>query len=92
MAKFPNKKTLLYPFVGFSYNTYRGFFTGESDYLGLREYYKVNSVVQNNWLGINLGTGLEHNFGILVFFLTTECVLEEKKKRLILWMFATLPD
>ena len=69
MAKFPNKKTLLYPFVGFSYNTYRGFFTGESDYLGLREYYKVNSVVQNNWLGINLGTGLEHNFGILGVFL-----------------------
>ena len=68
IAKFPNKKTLLYPFVGLSYNTYRGFFTGESDYLGLREYYKVNSVVKNQWLGLNLGTGLEHNFGILGLF------------------------
>jgi hypothetical protein len=65
LAKFPNKKTLLYPFVGFSYNTYQGFFTGESDYLGLREYYPVNSIVKNNWFGVNFGTGLEHNFGIL---------------------------
>lgn len=69
MAKFPNKKTLLYPFVGVSYNTYRGFFTGQSDYLGLREYYKVNSTVKNQWFGLNLGTGLEHNFGILGVFL-----------------------
>ncbi|MES2762100.1 MAG: hypothetical protein V4677_07835 [Bacteroidota bacterium] len=68
LAKFPNKKTLLYPFVGLSYNTYQGFFTGESDYLGLREYYKVNSTVNNNWLGLNLGTGIEHNFGILGIF------------------------
>lgn len=68
IAKFPNKKTLLYPFVGFSYNTYSGFFTGESDYLNLREYYPVNSIVKNQWLGFNLGTGLEHNFGILGLF------------------------
>jgi hypothetical protein len=69
LAKFPNKKTLLYPFLGLSYNTYKGFFTGESDYLGLREYYKVNSVVKNNWLGLNLGTGLEHNFGVVGIFI-----------------------
>ena len=68
MARFPNKKTLLYPFVGVSYNTYQGFFTGESDYLGLREYYSVNSIVKNRWFGLNLGTGLEHNFGILGIF------------------------
>ncbi len=68
MAKFPNKKTLLYPFVGLSYNTYRGFFTGESDYLGLREYYKVNTVIKNQWLGLNFGAGIEHNFGILGVF------------------------
>ena len=69
LAKFPNKKTLLYPFVGFSYNTYNGFFTGESDYLNLREYYPVNSTVKNQWLGLNLGTGLEHEFGILGIFI-----------------------
>jgi hypothetical protein len=69
IAKFPNKKTLLYPFVGLSYNTYRGFFTGESDYLGLREFYPVNSIVKNNWVGLNLGTGMEHNFGILGIFI-----------------------
>ena len=69
LAKFPNKKTLLYPFVGFSYNTFTGFFTGESDYLNLREYYAVNSTIKNQWLGLNLGTGLEHNFGIIGLFI-----------------------
>ena len=69
LARFPNNKTLLYPFAGISYNTYTGFFTGESDYLGLREYYAVNSTVKNQWLGLNLGTGIEHNFGILGLFL-----------------------
>lgn len=69
LAKFPNKKTLLYPFVGFSYNTYTGFFTGEADYLNLREYYPVNSIIKNQWLGLNFGTGLEHNFGILGIFI-----------------------
>jgi hypothetical protein len=69
LAKFPNDKTLLYPFFGASYNTYTGFFTGESDYLNLREYYPVNSTVTNNWLGLNCGVGLEHNFGIVGLFL-----------------------
>jgi hypothetical protein len=69
LAKFPNKKTLLYPFVGLSYNTFTGFFTGELDYLNLREYYPINSTVKNKWLGLNLGTGLEHNFGILGIFI-----------------------
>lgn len=69
LARFPNNKTLLYPFVGISFNTFKGFFTGESDYLGLREYYAVNSAVKNQWLGLNLGTGIEHNFGILGLFL-----------------------
>lgn len=69
LAKFPNKKTLLYPFVGFSYNTYKGFFTGQADYLNLRQYYPINTTIKNNWLGLNLGTGLEHNFGILGVFI-----------------------
>lgn len=69
LAKFPNNKTLLYPFAGLSYNTYTGFFTGESDYLNLREYYPVNSTVKNQWLGLNFGVGLEHNFGLLGIFI-----------------------
>ncbi len=69
LARFPNQKTLLYPFVGLSYNTFTGFFTGQSDYLNLREYYRVNSTIKNKWLGFNLGTGLEHNFGILGIFI-----------------------
>lgn len=69
LARFPNKKTLLYPFVGLSYNTYNGFFTGEADYLNLKEYYKVNSTIKNKWLGVNIGTGFEHNFGIIGLFL-----------------------
>ena len=55
--------------MGISFNTFKGFFTGESDYLGLREYYAVNSTVKNQWLGLNLGTGIEHNFGILGVFI-----------------------
>jgi hypothetical protein len=69
LAKFPNKKTLLYPFVGLSYNTYTGFFTGKSDYLNLREFYPINSTIKNQWLGLNLGVGLEHNFGIIGIFI-----------------------
>jgi hypothetical protein len=65
MANFPNKQTLLYPFAGFSYNTYKGYFTGKQDYLNLIEYYPANSIVRNNWVGFNLGAGIEHNFGIL---------------------------
>ncbi len=69
VARFPNKKTLLYPFAGLSYNTFKGFFTGQQDFLNLKEFYTPNSRVTNNWLGLNLGTGLEHNFGIIGLFI-----------------------
>jgi hypothetical protein len=69
MAKFPNNKTLLYPFAGLSYNTFKGFFTGQLDYLNLKEYYKVNSEIKNNWLGLNLGTGIEHQFDLIGVFI-----------------------
>lgn len=68
MVLFPNKKTLLYPFVGFSYNTFKGYFTGANDYLNLRQKYGANLVVHNRWLGFNIGTGAEHAFGPLVIF------------------------
>ena len=69
LARFPNQKTLLYPFAGFSYNTFSGFFTGQLDFLNLKEYYPINSTIKNQWLGFNLGTGLEHNFGIIGVFI-----------------------
>lgn len=69
VARFPNKKTLLYPFAGLSYNTFKGFFTGQQDFLNLKEFYRPNTDVKNNWLGVNLGTGLEHNFGIVGVFI-----------------------
>ncbi len=69
IARFPNKKTLLYPFVGLSYNTFSGFFTGQKDYSNLRNFYPINSRINNNWLGINLGTGLEHNFGLIGLYI-----------------------
>lgn len=69
IAKFPNKKTMLYPFVGLSYNSYKGYFTGEQDYLNLKQYYGSNVEVKNNWFGFNLGTGIEHNFGVLGLYL-----------------------
>jgi len=67
-AHFPNKKTLLYPFTGLSLNTYKGFFTGENDFLGLKEHYQPNTTVRNNWLGLNIGMGAEHNFRVLGLF------------------------
>jgi hypothetical protein len=69
MAKFPNNKTLLYPFAGLSYNTFKGFFTGQLDYLNLKEYYQVNSEIKNNWLGLNLGIGIEHQFDLMGVFI-----------------------
>ncbi len=69
LARFKNNKSFLYPFLGFSYNTFKGYFTGLNDYLNLRETYKPNSNVITNWLGLNLGTGFEHAFGpVVVFF------------------------
>lgn len=68
LARFPNGKSFLYPFVGLSYNSFSGFFTGFDDFLNLREYYKANSTVENKWLGVNCGTGFEHTIGPVVLF------------------------
>jgi hypothetical protein len=69
LARFPNGKTFLYPMVGLSYNTFSGYFTGFNDFLNLHEHYQPNSTVINRWLGLNVGTGIEHAFGpIVVFF------------------------
>lgn len=82
VARFPNKKTLLYPFVGLSYNTYSGFFTGQLDFLNLKEYYPANSLVKNRWLGVNFGTGLEHNFGMIGLFVDYRMRVGKQEKDL----------
>jgi hypothetical protein len=68
MARFNDNKTFLYPFAGFSYNEFKGFYTGFNDYLNLREKYQPNSNIVSQWLGLNVGTGLEHSFGMLTLF------------------------
>ncbi len=65
---FKNNVTILYPMTGLSYNTFKGYFTGVDDFLNLRERYKANSIVVNSWVGLNVGTGIEHAFGPLVLF------------------------
>ncbi|HWY12725.1 MAG TPA: hypothetical protein VN026_15435 [Bacteroidia bacterium] len=68
IARFKNDHTILYPYAGLSYNTFKGYFTGLDDYLNLRERYKINTTVSNKWLGLNVGTGIEHSFGPVVIF------------------------
>ena len=51
-----------------SYNTFKGYFTGLNDYLNLTEHYKRNTTIKSTWLGLNIGTGLEHAFGPVVLF------------------------
>lgn len=65
---FKNNKTILYPTAGFSYNTFKGYFTGMDDFLNLKEIYKPNTIVYDQWVGFNVGTGIEHAFGPLVIF------------------------
>ena len=65
---FKNNKTILYPSTGLSYNTFKGYFTGVDDFLNLREIYRQNTTVRNQWIGLNVGTGIEHAFGPLVIF------------------------
>jgi hypothetical protein len=68
MARFSNDKTFLYPFLGLSYNEFKGFYTGFNDYLNLREKYRPNTNIVSKWVGLNIGTGLEHSFNMLVVF------------------------
>lgn len=68
MTYFPNKKTLVYPFAGISFNTSKSTFTGVNDNLNLKNSYTINSTIQNQWVGLNVGAGIEHNFGIIGLF------------------------
>jgi hypothetical protein len=68
IARFKNNKSYLYPFVGLSYNTFKGYFTGQNDFLGLKEYYPMNTTQRERWMGVNIGTGFEHAMGPIVLF------------------------
>ncbi len=68
MTYFPNKKTIVYPFAGISFNTNKSTFTGINDNLNLKNNYSINSTIKDQWIGLNLGAGIEHNFGIVGLF------------------------
>lgn len=59
MARFANSKAMFYPLVGLSYNVFKGYFTGKSDFLNLQSIYQPNSDVVTRWPGLNVGTGFE---------------------------------
>lgn len=68
LARFKNNKTFLYPLCGLSYNTFQGYFTGQDDFLHLKEHFKSNTTIKSNWAGLNIGTGIEHSIGMAVLF------------------------
>ncbi len=67
-ARFLNSRTLFYPLFGISYNTFNAYFTGINDFQNLRTLYPVQNTITTNWLGGNIGAGLEHSFKGFTFF------------------------
>ncbi len=63
LARFRDDKALIYPLVGISYNSFKGYFTGKEDFQNLKDKYAANSQVQSYWIGINFGMGYEHKIG-----------------------------
>ncbi len=69
LARFKEMKALMYPITGISYNSFYALFTGQDDFQGLRDYYKANTYVRNNWLGANFGLGYEQQISFLKLFI-----------------------
>jgi hypothetical protein len=67
-ARFNNINTLFYPIFGLSYNTFRAYFTGINDFMNLKEFYSPQTTVNTNWLGLNVGAGIEHRFRDITVF------------------------
>lgn len=59
---FNNNKAYFYPVFGFSYNTFKGFYTGRNDGSIAYQKYEKNSVIKSEWLGFNAGLGAEYFF------------------------------
>lgn len=81
MVYFKNKKSILFPIVGLSYNTFKGYFTGSNDYLNLKSVYKTNTTISDSWLGLNVGTGFEHAFGPVVLFMDYKMRIGKMEER-----------
>lgn len=69
IARFQTDKAYFYPIFGLSYNTFTGFFTGQNDFLQLKEKHKENTIVTTNWLGLNVGTGFEYKFKAISLYM-----------------------
>lgn len=68
LARLKESKAFFYPIFGLSYNFFRGYFTGQNDFLNLRSIYPTNQTVVTRWLGLNVGTGFEYYFRPGSFF------------------------
>ncbi len=80
-AKFSDSHTLFYPMFGVSYNTFEAYFTGINDFMNLKEFYKVETTVKTNWLGGNIGAGIEHNFKNFTVFGTYRMRLGKMERK-----------
>jgi hypothetical protein len=69
ISRFDDGKSFLYPFLGFSYNIFTGYFTGLNDFQNLRQYYTPQSNIRTDWFGLNAGCGFEHVFGKVIVFI-----------------------
>lgn len=59
LARLTGTKAFFYPLFGVSYNVFKGYFTGKSDFLNLSAVYGTNKDVVSRWPGLNVGTGFE---------------------------------
>lgn len=69
IARFKHTDAYFYPLFGFSYNVFKGYFTGINDFLNLSYIYPKNTEIVTKWFGVNVGTGYEYYFKPGSFFL-----------------------
>jgi hypothetical protein len=70
LLRFNNRRAYFYPLLGWSYNIFKGFYTGTSDAQSLFLVYQKNTVIRSSWLGFNAGLGYEFYFRPGSFFAT----------------------
>lgn len=57
-----------YLLSGFSYNVFKGVFTGINDYQNLSAYYSANKRVVTRWFGFNTGVGFEYRIKKVIVY------------------------
>lgn len=68
-AVFRSKSNIgFYLLAGFSYNVFKGYFTGKNDYLNLQTLYGSQQNITTRWLGFNTGVGFEYTVKRVVMF------------------------